>query len=92
MIDSFGFQTELNENQERMVRSTFDLKLNGYIIPDTIQKDMNSIKKYSEGAKIIFSLEATDNKAIFEGKVEAERIVTEDPNAKRALNRTTSVD
>ena len=92
MIDSFGFQTELNENQERMVRSTFDLKLNGYIIPDTIQKDMNAIKKYSEGAKVIFSLEATNNEAIFEGKVEAERIVTEDPNAKRALNRTTSVD
>jgi hypothetical protein len=91
MIDSFGFQTELRENDERLVRSTFDLKLNGYIIPDTIQKDMNAVKKYSEGAKVIFSIEATGNEAIFEGKVEAERIVTEDPNAKRALNRTTSV-
>jgi hypothetical protein len=91
MIDSFAFQTELQENDERLVRSTFDLKLNGYIIPDTIQKDMNAIKKYSEGAKVIFSIEATNNEAIFEGKVEAERIVTEDPNAKRALNRTTSV-
>jgi len=89
MIDSFGFQTELQENQERLVRSTFDLRLNGYIIPDTIQKDMNAIKKYSEGAKVIFSIEATNNEAIFEGKVEAERIVTEDPNGKRALKRTT---
>ena len=91
MIDSFAFQTELQENDERLVRTTFELKLNGYIIPDTIQKDMNAVKKYSEGAKIIFSIEATNNEAIFEGKVEAERIVTEDPNAKRALNRTTSV-
>jgi hypothetical protein len=91
MIDSFGFQTELQENDERLVRSTFDLKLNGYIIPDTIQKDMNAVKKYSEGAKVIFSIEATNNEAIFEGKVDATRIVTEDPNAKRALNRTTSV-
>ena len=71
-----------------MVRSTFDLKLNGYIIPDTIQKDMNAIKKYSEGAKIIFSLEATDNKAIFEGKVEENRIVTEDPSNREAQKRT----
>lgn len=90
-VDSFGFQTELNENQERIVRSTFDLKLNGYIIPDTIQKDMNAVKKFSERSKVIFSLEATSNEAIFAGKVEAARIVTEDPNAKRVLNKTTSV-
>ena len=89
MIDSFGFQTELNENQERMVRSTFDLKLNGYIIPDTIQKDMNAIKKYSEGAKIIFSLEATNNEAIFEGKVEENRIVTEKPSSTESRKKST---
>jgi len=35
-ISSFGFQTELAENAERVVRSTFDLKIYGYIIPDVI--------------------------------------------------------
>jgi hypothetical protein len=72
-----------------MVRSTFDLKLNGYIIPDTIQKDMNAIKKYSEGAKIIFSLEATNNEAIFEGKVEENRIVTEKPSSAESRKKST---
>lgn len=91
MINSFGFQTELAESSERIVRSTFDLTLNGYIIPDTIQKDMNATKKYSEGAKVIFSIEATNNQDIFDGNVEGGRIVTEDPNAKRASNRSTSV-
>jgi hypothetical protein len=38
MIDSFGFQTELADRDERIVRSTFDIKLNGYIIPDIFTK------------------------------------------------------
>jgi hypothetical protein len=38
MIDSFGFQTELEQDDNRIVRSTFDVKLNGYIIPDTIDR------------------------------------------------------
>jgi hypothetical protein len=29
----------------------------GYIIPDIVQKDLNSIKKYNEKSKIIFSME-----------------------------------
>jgi len=31
----------------------------GYIIPDIVQKDLNSIKKYNEKSKVIFSLETT---------------------------------
>jgi hypothetical protein len=52
MIDSFGFQTELNQDDERIVRSTFDIKLNGYIIPDTIQKDITAIKKFSNKTQV----------------------------------------
>ena len=52
MIDSFGFQTELAQDDERIVRSTFTLKLNGYIIPDTIQKDLTAIKKFSNKSQV----------------------------------------
>jgi hypothetical protein len=52
MIDSFGFQTELAQDDERIVRSTFTLKLNGYIIPDTIQKDITAIKKFSNKTQV----------------------------------------
>ena len=79
MIDSFGFQTELNANDERMVRSTFTIKLNGYIIPDIIQRDLNTLIKYNDKAKIIFSVEATNNTGIFEGAIEGNRIITSDP-------------
>jgi hypothetical protein len=59
MIDSFGFQTELSDNSERVVRSTFSLKMNGYIIPDTIQKDSTAISKFSDKTKVTIFLETT---------------------------------
>ena len=31
--------------------------MHGYIIPETIQKDLNSVKKYNAKSKIIFSME-----------------------------------
>jgi len=83
MIDSFGFQTELAQNDERIVRSTFDIKLNGYIIPEILQKDITALKKFSNKTKIVFSVEATDNDAIFEGNIIGDRIITSDPARQR---------
>ena len=60
-INSFGFQTELNETAERAVRSTFDVTLNGYIIPDVVQKDTTAINKFNNKTKTTIFLETTDN-------------------------------
>jgi hypothetical protein len=60
-INSFGFQTELNETAERIVRSTFDVTLNGYIIPDVVQKDTTAINKFNNKTKTTIFLETTDN-------------------------------
>ena len=68
LIDSFGFQTELTQDDERVVRSTFNIKLNGYIVPDILQKDINSIKKFSDTTKILFSLEASSNSVLYDGQ------------------------
>ena len=57
MIDSFALVNDLPADNNRIVKSTFDIKLNGYIIPDIIQKDLASIPKYNSAGKIIFSLE-----------------------------------
>jgi hypothetical protein len=65
MIDSFTTQTELRQGEERLIRSNFDIRLYGYIIPDTIQKDMNSIQKYNNKTKLIFSLETDVNPEVF---------------------------
>ena len=91
MIDSFGFQTELAQSDERIVRSTFTIKINGYIVPEILQKDITAIKKFSNKTKIIFSMEAVDNTAFFEGNVVGDRIVTETASQKETKNRSTAI-
>ena len=64
-IDSFSTTTELTNGKDRLVKGTFNIRLRGYIIPDTIQKDMNSISKFNTKSKFIISMETTSNDAIF---------------------------
>ena len=68
MIDSFGFQTELAQDEERIVKSTFNIRLNGYIVPEILQKDINSLKKYTDSTKIIFSIEASSVDSLYNGQ------------------------
>jgi hypothetical protein len=58
-IDTFNTVTELQNNAERLVRSTFNIKVYGYIVPEVLQKDLNSIKKFSSKSKIIINLETS---------------------------------
>jgi nitrogen regulatory protein PII-like uncharacterized protein len=76
-IDSFNTVSELSDNAERAVKSTFDIKLNGYLIPNVIQKDLNSVSKFRDKSKVIFSIEATSNDAILIGTVNADGTATE---------------
>jgi len=65
MIDSFNTVNEITKGEDRSVRSTFDINMYGYIIPDTIQKDLNSVKKYNSKSKVIFSMETTSNPEVY---------------------------
>lgn len=61
MIDSFTIKTELADKAERTVSSTFNIKLNGYIVPDTIQKDLTALKKVPDKTRILVSEQGVDN-------------------------------
>jgi hypothetical protein len=65
MVDTFNSVTELTVGQERIVRSTFDLRMYGHIIPNTLQNDVSSLKKYNNKCKIIFSVETDADPRIF---------------------------
>lgn len=65
-IDAFTTTTELTQGKDRLVRSNFTINLYGYIVPDVIQKDLASIKKFNDKSKIIFSIETTSNPSQFE--------------------------
>jgi hypothetical protein len=59
-INSYQTVNELNTGTERMVRGTFDIKMNGYIIPSTVQSDLESAPKISTANKVVFSTETTE--------------------------------
>lgn len=52
LIDSINTTTEINSGNDRFVKGSFDIKIKGYIIPDVIQKDMNSNMIYSSKTNI----------------------------------------
>jgi len=60
-IDSFNTATSLTINQDRLVKGTFGIRLRGYIIPDTIQKELNSMKKYNSKAKVTITSEVVSD-------------------------------
>jgi len=60
-INSYQTITELNVGQQRTVKGSFDIKLNGYIIPNVIQKDLNAIKKFSSDSQINITQETIQN-------------------------------
>ena len=60
-IDSYATTVELNDGQDRTVKSTFTINMFGYIIPDNIQKQLSSIKKYNSASQIIIKTETVSN-------------------------------
>ena len=91
MIDSFVFQTELVDNDERMVRSTFNIKLNGYIVPEILQKDINSLKKFSDKTKLIFAIEASSLDSLYNGQDKGDGSITT-PETLKSLERKNKVN
>jgi hypothetical protein len=64
-IDSFATTTLLEEGTDRAAKSTFNITLNGYIIPDTINKDLaTASNKFYTTSQIVFGLETIDTDGV----------------------------
>ena len=88
MIDNFTTAVETQIGAERSVRTTFNIRLNGYIIPDIVQKSLNSFNKFNEKSKIVFSMEVMTDDTFFTGNVEDGRVVTKTVGEQEAQKRT----
>jgi len=60
-IDSYSTVVEIGDTTNRVVKGTFSIKLFGYIVPDTIQKEVTAIKKYNSKAQVIIGVETVNN-------------------------------
>ena len=64
-IDSFSTTVLMESGTDRVAKSTFTFKVNGYIIPDTINKDLSTIRnKFYTKSQIVFDLEVIDTGGI----------------------------
>jgi len=59
MIDSYTPTIEVVQGQDRGVKATFSIKLNGYIITDTYNRDKANLKKFYSKAQVNFKMETT---------------------------------
>ena len=57
MIDSYTPTIEMNQGQDRSVKTTFTIRLNGYIITDTYNRDKANMKKWHSKSQVSFGLE-----------------------------------
>jgi len=75
-IDTFNIVTEVPQDDVRVVRSTFDIRLHGYIIPNTLQNNVASLKKFRNKSKLIFGIETTSNEALFDPNIPVNNLGT----------------
>lgn len=59
MIDTYTTTTELNQGQDRTVKTSFAINLMGHIIPDTINASIASMDKFYSKAAVRFTYETT---------------------------------
>lgn len=83
-IDSFTTVTELPQDDVRIVKSTFDIKIYGYIIPNTLQNNVASLKKFRNKAKLIFAMETVDDPIVLDPNVPVQVDDSGRPNALNA--------
>jgi hypothetical protein len=59
-IDTYNNTTELNQGEDRIVKTDFGLTLQGYLIPDSINKELaKQTQKYFSKSVVTFKTEAT---------------------------------
>ena len=58
-VDQFSTATEVTAADGRAVKTTFNITLQGYIIPDVINKQIASANSYYSTSQVVFNFETT---------------------------------
>ena len=56
-IDSYSTSTEYSAGDDRTTRTNFEITLNGFIIPEVVNREISHPKKFLSKAQIIFNTE-----------------------------------
>lgn len=69
-IDSFDDQTTLTAGEDRLVRTSFSITLNGWLIPDVMNKNLSTINRVFSSSEVVFGLETATSTEEFVYKKE----------------------
>lgn len=61
MIDNFTTATELNQGEDRKVRTEFQINMLGHIVSDSINAQLNGLNKFYSKSAISFKIETAGN-------------------------------
>jgi hypothetical protein len=64
-LDSFGITNNINTGEDRVSSTTVSLKVNGYLIADSINQHLSDTNMHFSPAQIIFTMETSDNAETF---------------------------
>jgi hypothetical protein len=67
-IDTYTTVTELVQGGDRTVKTSFQIKIAGYIVPDSINANIGNSNKYFSKAAVKFSLETAGSSEILTAK------------------------
>jgi len=68
-IESFQDTTTFNTGEDRLVRSSFNMTLNGYLIPNSINKSISVANRAYGVSNIIFGLETSTSSEMFNANI-----------------------
>ena len=71
MIDSYTTTTEVNQGQDRTVKTNFEIKMMGHIVPDSINTSIANMNKFYSKSSIKFGLETAGSEEVLQGKADS---------------------
>jgi hypothetical protein len=66
MIDSYSTSTEMNQGEDRTVKTSFEIKMMGHIVPDSINTSIANMNKFYSKSAIKFGLEVSGTEEILD--------------------------
>ena len=64
MIDNYTTSTEMTQGQDRTVKTSFEIKMMGHIVPDSINTSIANMNKFYSKSSIRFGLETAGSEEI----------------------------
>ena len=68
MIDSYSTTTEVNQGQDRTVKTNFSINMMGHIVPDSINTSIANMNKFYSKSAVKFGLEVEGTEELFTRK------------------------